>query len=465
MSIESSGRALRTNGAVDEWRIRTFLSDTVQSVDVDAVVNQWKAARCKFEFGPHTLPMPVWDQRKFEHTGVAAWKELSSLLPRLPTDRAISIYCHVPFCSHKCGFCDCYSMVLPESNRRLEDEYVTALVGEMDVWRQFRPLSVCPVTTVHFGGGTPNHLTHRALSRIIEKCRASFGTSPQTEWALESTSSLLSREHLAYLNTLGFTRLHVGVQTLEDPLRKLLGRRETGDVVVEKLAYALEIGFTTSVDILYAVPGQTAKMLLADLQRLTALGVHGFSLYCLQFTQRNRALAKRVGTAERDPLKAYTLFQAGAHYLTKNGYLKNHFTHFAREQDQNLYYRHALRGEDLLSLGPIADGRFGSYVYRHPEYRKYTNLPSPALQGGMFESPSERKTWEAKVALMSGSITYAQIQKLGAEPLLELWLAGDLLEECQTTGFFELTANGSWFISSMIKQIDERVATSRERTV
>jgi len=267
---------------------------------------------------------------------------------------------------------------------------------------------------------------------------------------------------LAQLKTLGFARLHVGVQTLDDPTRQLIGRQEPGDLVIERLHNAIKMGFVVSVDIIYGLPGQTLKQLLTTLEQLTAIGIHGFSFYQLQIGDRNRAFLKRRGIGNQDPLLDYTLFQAAEHYLRRKGYEKNFFTHFALPEDKNLYYRHAKRGEDLLAMGPTADGIFGNYLFRHPTYNRYMDLPVPGLEGGMMESPLEHEIRPASAALMTASVTRPMLHELHADSLLELWMACEMLEQNDESGEFELTANGSWFITSMVAQLQEKVKTKIE---
>jgi oxygen-independent coproporphyrinogen-3 oxidase len=405
----------------------------------------------------HSFPKPVWAQRGYEHDGRQAWQNIPAHVHKKRKNDPISIYVHVPFCERKCGFCDLYSLPMPESKRHMENEFAAALQDEIDAWSSIEPLNVCPVTTIHFGGGTPNFLSLQVLGGIVGKCRERFGVTSRTELAIESTSRLLAGEHLDRLRELGFTRLHVGVQCLEDQTRKLIGRKETAELVLQRLADAIRKGFVVSVDVIYGLPGQTLMHMMATLEQLVSAGVHGFSLYQLQTCPRNRAFLKRRGGDKPDPVLNYVLFQSAEHFLRKKGYRKNFFTHFAFPPDKCLYYRHVRREEDLLALGPTADGVFGNYVYRHGEYREYIGSPPPALEGGMVESPVEKKTRPAIAALMTASIPGSMMRELSAEPLLDLWQACGMITRTHDAGEFELTANGSWFMTTLIAQLRERV--------
>ena len=403
-----------------------------------------EAAPTPYPLVPRSLPPPVWAERGYEDDGAQAWRHLSEMLSNSKARGPISVYVHVPFCDRRCAFCDCYSVALGPRGQLQQEEFARALTAEIQAWSRLGTLASRPVTTVHFGGGTPSCLSPSVMARVLEACRGCLHTTRETEWALESTSSALSPEFLGQWREWGFTRLHVGVQTLEERVRRTIGRREAAGAVEEKLARALQGGFIVSVDVVYGLPGQTLEGLIGSLERLVALGVDGFSLYQLQISDRNRRFLERQGIAAQDPARDYELFQAADQYLTGGGYRKNHFVHYARERDTNLYYTHLVRGEDLLALGPAADGVFGAYHYRHPEFREYVAGGAwPALEGGVEENALERKIRPAVAALMAASIPEsAPVQR---------WLERGLIERSEHG--LALSASGSWFLGEMLREL------------
>jgi coproporphyrinogen III oxidase-like Fe-S oxidoreductase len=433
-----------------------YLKAAPSIVDVDAIDRQWESVKSRYLIQQRKMPSPIWAERGYDHDGFEAWQQLSCDVPAKAIYGPMSIYVHVPFCDRMCGFCDCYSLPIGKNKRKKEEKYGRALLSEMEAWARIHSLNHRPITTVHFGGGTPNYLSSSVFENIIEWFRSLYNISTETEWALESTSSLLTDEHLAKLREWGFTRLHVGVQTLEEPIRGFIGRREKAKVVVERLARANDMDFITSVDIIYGLPGQTLEGLVSTLERLIDIGVHGFSLYRLNVSKRNRRFLELCKDFKQDPVYDYVLFQVSEQVLVRSGYQKNHFAHFAQPEDRNLYFTHAQREEDLLALGATADGVFDYYHYRHPEYSKYVNgIESGAafLAGGVWEPTPDRKTGRAKTALMGGSISLGVLKKIGAENLLDDWLKCELIRKCSNTEGFVLTANGSWFVNNMISKL------------
>jgi oxygen-independent coproporphyrinogen-3 oxidase len=267
---------------------------------------------------------------------------------------------------------------------------------------------------------------------------------------------------LACLHELGFRRLHIGVQSLEDPVRRHIGRRQSAASVLSKTAEVIEMGWVVSVDLLCGLPDQSLEGFLEGIRVLCEIGVHGFSLYELLIYPQNRKWAERFGLLDREHLGNYWMFQAGASYLKALGYIKNLFNHWADERDENLYFTFPSRSEDLLALGTIADGVFGDYHYRHPTYNRYRQRVSgvfPALEGGTRRNALENRLHPLTTAILAGSIppTLAPAFELrlpgSGGTLLERWLDLDLLEEGAQDGHLCLTANGSWFAGNMISQL------------
>jgi oxygen-independent coproporphyrinogen-3 oxidase len=262
------------------------------------------------------------------------------------------------------------------------------------------------------------------------------------------------------LNALGFTRLHVGVQSLEDHVRRISNRREPAAIVLEKIVRAVEMGWVVSVDLILGLPSQTLEGALDDVKALEAVGVDGFSLYELQLSSRNHNFAQQHGLLDRNRLVNYFLLQGVSHLLASLGYRKTLFNHFARERDTNLYFTFPERGEDCLALGTIADGVFGDYHYRHPEYKPYcqsVNETFPGLQGGLRRSALENRLRPLEIALLSASISpelFADV--LGrhcSEALLRRWREVALVKEDALSDRLCLTANGSWFTSKMMAEL------------
>ena len=409
------------------------------------------------------MPSPIWAERGYEHDETEAWQQLKRYVAQSQDTAPMSIYLHIPFCEQRCGFCDCYSIPLGKNRAKKDEKYTRALISEIDAWSEIRSIGQRPVTTIHFGGGTPYCLRNDLFEVIINHCKNCFNITAETELAIESTGALIADYHLSHLLQLGFNRLHIGVQTLEEPLRGIIGRKVTTSMLINRLINAIKKGFITSVDVIYGLPGQTVKSLLKTLESLVDAGLHGISLYRLNISRRNHGFLKQFKDIKRDALYEYVLYQIADQFLMYSGYQKNHFVHFARPEDRNYYSTHLQRGEDLLGLGASADGVFGNYHYRHPgcaKYMKEKESGRPAFEGGVAENEEEQKYGPAVAALMCGGISLQDLQHINANDLLGKWLDCGLLRKTPDPLQFTLSANGSWLINDMILELRTKAEDS-----
>jgi radical SAM protein with 4Fe4S-binding SPASM domain len=436
--------------------IQNYLKSAPTTLDTKFITQQWEAVKNSYDIEHRRMPSPIWAERGYEHDGPEVWKQLKRYVARSQGSVPMSIYLHIPFCEQHCGFCDCYSIPLGKNRAKKEEKYTHALISEIDAWSEIRPIGQRPVTTIHFGGGTPYCLRSDLFEVIIKHCKNCFNVTAETELAIESTGALIAEDHLSHLLQLGFKRIHIGVQTLEEPLRGIIGRKISTSILINRLINAMNKGFITSVDVIYGLPGQTVKSLLKTLEDLVDAGLHGISLYQLNISRRNHWFFKQFKDIKRDALYDYVLYQIADQFLMCSGYQKNHFVHFARPEDHNYYSTHLKRGEDLLGLGASADGVFGHYHYRHPGCSKYLNGKEsgrPAFEGGVVENEEERKYGPAIAALMCGGISRQALQYLNAKDLLGKWIDCGLLRKNTDPQEFALSANGSWLVNDMILEL------------
>jgi coproporphyrinogen III oxidase-like Fe-S oxidoreductase len=440
-------------------RVAELDHPSLRDVDIDAVRAQRDALAPPYDVERWLIPLPVWASRDYDHDGPAAWDVLRSDLPLADPARPLCIYIHVPFCSSKCHFCDSYSFRLSPKREEEKRRYVHQLCDELSLWSEQGNLASRPVSTVHLGGGTPTFLGPDLLSELCECCRTSFNTSPLTEWALESTAQSLTPEMISAMQQLGFRRLHIGVQSLEDPVREVIGPRRPAHEVLTRIGETLALGWIVSVDMICGLPLQTIPSFARDIETLISAGVNGASLYELLIYPQNRRWAAKQQLTDRSHLANYLMFQVAAEILERNGYRKNTFNHWADGRDVNRYFTFPTRDEDCLAVGTIADGVFGDYHFRHPRYAAYLRAASrvsPGLEGGLRRTAYESEMHTVTAAIMSGRIPKELLPYLlEAEEgvsLRDRWIALRLVQETED-GDLVLLTNGSWFAGNMIKDI------------
>ena len=173
----------------------------------------------------------------------------ASIVPKT----GMALYVHVPFCNTKCPYCDFNTY---QGIERLMGPYLDAVTTETRLWGSLlrRPA----VTSVFLGGGTPSYLSNGYVDRILASANEAFRIDSDAEITMEANPGDLDVESCGRLSTAGINRLSLGVQSLDDGLLRLLGRRHDADQAMEAFQAARRGGFRNiNLDLMYGLPRQT----------------------------------------------------------------------------------------------------------------------------------------------------------------------------------------------------------------
>ena len=193
------------------------------------------------------------------------------------------LYVHIPFCKKRCLYCDFFSTTLLE--RR--EEYVQALLQEI---KERDEEAGEPIRTIYLGGGTPSMLTAEQVQTILQ----TIGTNDAEEITIEANPGDLTQEYLSAIRTAGVNRLSIGVQSFQDNLLQMLGRRHNSKQAIEAVQMAQKAGFDNiSIDLMYALPGQTIDLWKADIESALRLNVQHISCYGLMYEEGTPLTLKR----------------------------------------------------------------------------------------------------------------------------------------------------------------------------
>ncbi len=185
------------------------------------------------------------------------------------------MYIHIPFCKRRCLYCDFYSTTLLA--RR--EEYVRAVVKEIE---QRQHEAGEPIRTVYIGGGTPSTLEIELVTALTK----AIDSTNIAEYTVEVNPGDVTEEYLLGLKALGVNRLSMGVQSFQDELLQQIGRRHTAAEAIEAVRTAQKAGFENlSIDLMYALPGQTMEQWKADIETAIGLGVQHLSSYGLMYEE------------------------------------------------------------------------------------------------------------------------------------------------------------------------------------
>lgn len=188
---------------------------------------------------------------------------------------ACAVYIHIPFCARKCAYCDFASY--PGTTKQARAAYVDALIEEICSFGGGRACG-----SVFIGGGTPTLLEGEQLARILHAVRQTFVVAQDAEITVEANPGTVDADKLRQLRAAGVNRLSLGVQSADDGLLQALGRIHRWQDAVDAVALARECGFENlSVDLMYALPGQTKAQWQQTLEQAAVLPITHISCYSL----------------------------------------------------------------------------------------------------------------------------------------------------------------------------------------
>ena len=267
-----------------------------------------------------------------------------------PWEICQAIYIHIPFCRHKCCYCDFTSY--QGQSETVQERYTEALCREIRTCRPGLPVS--PRATVYFGGGTPTCLSLSCLTRIVAALKdAGFWQQP-AEATVEANPGTLSPDLQKKKRRIGFDRLSLGVQSLQADELQRMGRIHTAEEARQAFLEARDAGFRRiSTDLIYGYPGQTAASVEDTLQRLLAWQPDHVSVYGLS-VEPGTVLAARLDQGvwqlpdEEESGRMYDLVMDG---LPAKGYARYEISNFARPGQESLHNEVYWRYEPYLAFG------------------------------------------------------------------------------------------------------------------
>jgi oxygen-independent coproporphyrinogen-3 oxidase len=287
----------------------------------------------------------------------------------------ISLYIHIPFCERKCYFC---SFVVSIGQEKRIDAYLECLVKEAIPYRG------AALRTIYIGGGTPSLLQPPQLIRLREIIQENFQYSPETEMTIEANPEGLSRDKAEFLFHLGFNRVSLGVQSLNDRYLKFLGRTHDSRTAIQAHETLRQAGFLNiNLDLMYGFPQQTNQDIIDDLQAIAALGSEHLSLYALTVEEHSRFFVKNLSLPEpQKQAKQYLVISQG---LEKYGFRQYEISNFAKPGYESKHNRVYWIGGNYIGLGVGAhshiDGRRFWNVPRLSEYMSRINKDVSPLEG------------------------------------------------------------------------------------
>jgi oxygen-independent coproporphyrinogen-3 oxidase len=307
------------------------------------------------------------------------------------------LYLHLPFCKHKCGYCDFNAYAGMD---RLMPDYVGALERELASAREQHPFT--RLETVYLGGGTPSLLPAELIARLLRFVAATFDVAADAEVTLEANPASTDEAKVQAWLDGGVNRLSLGVQGFEPRALAVLERKTDAAQATHAFELARSMGMrNVSIDLIYAVPFQDRDSWLETLRRGIALGPDHISTYCLTFEEGTLLWRRRAEgrVPEVDPDLQWDQLDAACAELEAAGFNRYEVSNWARPGFESRHNHAYWRCRPVYGAGAGAhsyatDGSVSKRWWNVARPREYiAAAPAPVADGE--ELPPRKATGEA----------------------------------------------------------------------
>jgi oxygen-independent coproporphyrinogen-3 oxidase len=271
------------------------------------------------------------------------------------------LYVHLPFCAHRCGYCDFVTVV---GRRGQHAAYVDALIRELELERH----ALAPeLETVFLGGGTPTFTELAELLRLLDALPAA------EEMTVEANPETVTPEVAGALRRAGVTRVSLGAQSFRPHLLRVLERAARPDDVRRAFGHLRDAGFENiSLDLIYGIPGQGVDDLAADLADAVALEPDHLSCYELEAKPGTRFTHAWGDELHRQAEAMEDYFERVVSTLTAAGYRWYETANFCRDGKRARHNVAYWLGRDYLGIGLGAVSTIGGERLRNtPRLARY----------------------------------------------------------------------------------------------
>jgi len=283
---------------------------------------------------------------------------------RLPSIRRavqaepLGLYLHLPFCVDRCTYCS----FATTRDRSLQPDTVQRLILEITEWGA--ALGRPAVDTLYLGGGTPSLLSHEELAALTKAIHTAFDLAHLAEATLEANPGTVDPAWLQQARDLGWDRISLGVQALDNGLLARLGRIHGSEQALESLELAERAGFhRRSADLMVGIPGQSLSKVIEDARTLAATGIEHLSIYLLDLDKacalRADIDAGRLTLPTEDEVA--DVFEALQMKLPRLGLEPYEISNYAQPGAESIHNTRYWERRPYLGLGPSAASQLGDF--------------------------------------------------------------------------------------------------------
>ncbi|MEW6196646.1 MAG: radical SAM family heme chaperone HemW [Bacteroidota bacterium] len=263
-----------------------------------------------------------------------------------------AIYIHVPFCDHKCIYCDFYSIISYENT----SSYLQSLKKEISYYAE-KYADDRKIISIYFGGGTPSFMDPQYISQITEFVKKNFDVVMNAEVTLETNPGTVSKEKLSEFKNIGINRISIGIQSFNNDELKFLTRIHDSAAAIKTVYDANDSGFKNiSIDLIFNLPKQTKQKWLSNLETALQLPIKHISAYSLILepgTILNKMVLDGKVKMQSDDYDA-ELYESAIDKLASHGFQQYEVSNFSLPGYESIHNNAYWRYKDYLSFGTSA---------------------------------------------------------------------------------------------------------------
>lgn len=375
----------------------------------------------------------------------------------------LGLYIHIPFCKSKCSYCDFYSLARREDKM---DAYAAALSAHLT---EAAPhMQGHCADTVYFGGGTPSFLGEKRLTRLLKLVKKLYPVAKDAEITLEANpDSAADPKMLRALRRAGFNRISLGAQSADNGLLREIGRIHTWEQVQDAVAAARQAKFENlSLDLIYALPGQTMAQWRETLCAAVALEPEHLSCYGLKVEEGTPLYDRRDTAGLPDDDTQADMYLYAVDYLTQNGYHQYEISNFAKPGYESRHNMKYWTLGEYAGFGPGAHSDLGgvrfAYIRNLERYLAGDLILSESEEISPLDRDMEYIMLSLRTAqgIDSRTFEYRYRQRFAPmEALFTEYKKHGLA--CRTDGGWRLTPRGFLVSNRIIVELQEAVGRAK----
>ncbi|MDQ7038145.1 MAG: oxygen-independent coproporphyrinogen III oxidase [Aquificota bacterium] len=295
----------------------------------------------------------------------------------------LSLYFHIPFCESGCSYCGCNIII---SHRKgIERPYLERVYKEMDMISQL----IDPdrkVSQLHWGGGTPNYLDSEEIREFMDEIKKRFRFTEGAEVSIEIDPRYATDEQLRTIKEVGFNRISMGLQDLDERVQKAVNRIQPYSLMVDIMGKLRDLGFESiNIDLIYGLPYQTVESFRKTVEKVIELNPDRVAVYSFAYVPWVKPIQKHIdpGTLP-PPEEKLSILEMVVEEFQNAGYVYIGMDHFAKPEDElavaqrkgelwrNFQGYTTRKGVELIGIGATSIGMLhDSYFQNYKTLREY----------------------------------------------------------------------------------------------